>query len=75
MKISTHQSIDKAHEDMKPGRMYINSGTLTESSINRSPSAYLNNPEEERKKYEYNTDNIMTLLKFVSEDGTDLGNV
>ncbi|KAA0185811.1 hypothetical protein HAZT_HAZT008098, partial [Hyalella azteca] len=69
------ESIIRAHNSMTTGRLYYSSGELLNSSINRSPSAYLNNPEEERAKYQYDTDKTMTLLKFVAEDGTDLGMV
>ena len=44
------ESIKQAHDNMKPGHLYINNGTLLDASINRSPSAYLNDPEEERSK-------------------------
>ncbi|KAK7086864.1 Neutral ceramidase, partial [Halocaridina rubra] len=67
------QSIKMAHENVVPGYIYVNSGELLDTSINRSPTGYLNNPEEERAKYEYDTDKLMTLLKFVGEDGTDIG--
>ena len=36
--------------------------------MNRSPSAYLNNPAEERSKYQYNVDKEMTLIKFVDDE-------
>ena len=42
------ESVKIAHENMRPGHLYINTGMLLDASINRSPSAYLNNPEEER---------------------------
>lgn len=35
---------------MKPGRVYRNRGELDDSSLNRSPHSYLNNPEEERRR-------------------------
>ena len=66
-------SIDRAHNSMTVGNIYMNSGQLLNASINRSPSAYLNNPESERSKYIYNTDKNMTLLKFQASNGTDLG--
>lgn len=44
------ESIKMAHDGLKPGRMMISTGNLTDASINRSPSAYLNNPAEERSK-------------------------
>jgi len=40
-------------------------GDVKEASINRSPSAYLLNPAEERSRYPSNVDTQMTLLKFV----------
>lgn len=42
------ESVKIAHENMRPGHLYINTGMLLDASINRSPSAYLNNPGEER---------------------------
>lgn len=44
------------------------SGDLLDAGVNRSPSAYLNNPAEERSKYEYNVDKEMTLIKFVDDE-------
>ena len=41
--------------------------------MNRSPSAYLNNPASERSKYKYNVDKEMTLLKFVDEEWGPVG--
>lgn len=40
-------------------------GEVENAGINRSPSAYLFNPPEERAKYPSNVDTEMTLLKFV----------
>ena len=36
---------------MKPGRIYRSRGELGDSSLNRSPHSYLNNPEDERHRY------------------------
>ena len=44
------ESINIAHNSMQPGRLLINSGQLYDASINRSPTAYLFNPPEERAK-------------------------
>jgi neutral ceramidase len=38
------------------------------ANINRSPSAYLNNPAEERANYKYDVDKEMSLLKFVDAE-------
>lgn len=45
---------------------------MLNASINRSPSAYLLNPAEERAQYQYDTDKNMTLLKFSGKYG-DVG--
>ncbi|CAL9774845.1 unnamed protein product [Musa acuminata subsp. burmannicoides] len=61
------QSIIEAHENLRPGNIFVNNGELLDASINRSPSAYLNNPATERSHYKYDVDKEMTLLKFVDE--------
>lgn len=48
-------------------------GELLDAGVNRSPSAYLNNPSEERSKYKYNVDKGMTLLKFVDDEWGPVG--
>ncbi|XP_030498430.2 neutral ceramidase 2 [Cannabis sativa] len=68
------QSLIQAHENLKPGSIFINQGDVEKGGINRSPSAYLLNPEEERGRYKSNVDSLMTLLKFVdSASGKSLG--
>ena len=42
------ESVKIAHGNMMPGHLLVNSGMLLNASINRSPSAYLSNSEEER---------------------------
>ncbi|KAM3236864.1 neutral ceramidase 2 [Capsicum annuum] len=67
-------SIVQAHNNLKPGSIFINKGDLENAGINRSPSAYLFNPKEERSKYNTNIDTLMTLLKFVDGDtGNSIG--
>lgn len=48
-------------------------GELLDAGVNRSPSAYLNNPAEERNKYKYDVDKEMTLLKFVDDEWGPVG--
>ena len=48
-------------------------GELLDAGVNRSPSAYLNNPAAERAKYKYNVDKEMTLLKFVDDKWGPIG--
>ncbi|CAN1322845.1 Neutral ceramidase 2 [Linum perenne] len=67
-------SIVEAHNNLKPGSVFINTGEVENAGINRSPSAYLTNPPEERAKYASNVDKEMTLLKFVdATTGTSVG--
>ncbi|XP_018536315.1 neutral ceramidase [Lates calcarifer] len=67
------KSIDIAHRSMKPGRIYRNRGELDDSSLNRSPHSYLNNPEDERQRYKWNTDKQVLVLKFTDLDGDGIG--
>ncbi|XP_018320936.1 neutral ceramidase [Agrilus planipennis] len=60
------QSILRAHNSMVEARIFLNSGELLNVNINRSPAAYLFNPEEERNEYKYDVDKEMTQLKFLS---------
>lgn len=69
------RSIDRAHLAMKKGRIFYNEAPLLEASINRSPSAYLNNTEEERNLYKNTTDKNMYLLKFVDLENKPIGSI
>lgn len=48
-------------------------GELLDAGVNRSPSAYLNNPSTERSKYKFDVDKDMTLLKFVDDEWGPVG--
>uniref|UniRef100_A0A5K3FEN8 Neutral ceramidase n=1 Tax=Mesocestoides corti TaxID=53468 RepID=A0A5K3FEN8_MESCO len=67
------QSVKLAYQSRTEGKILVASGILSNASINRSPLAYLQNPENERKRYSSDVDLTMTLLKFVANDGTELG--
>ncbi|XP_032347300.1 putative neutral ceramidase C isoform X3 [Camelus ferus] len=67
------KSIEIAHRNMKPGKIFINKGNVDGAQINRSPSSYLQNPVSERARYSSNTDKEMVLLKLVDLNGDDLG--
>ncbi|XP_044505566.1 neutral ceramidase 1-like [Mangifera indica] len=67
------KSIIQAHENLRPGSIFVNKGELLDAGVNRSPSAYLNNPAAERSRYEYNVDKEMTLLKFVDDQWGPVG--
>ncbi|KAJ6750243.1 hypothetical protein OIU85_000841 [Salix viminalis] len=67
------KSIIQAHENLRPGSIFVNKGELLDAGVNRSPSAYLNNPAEERNKYKYDVDKEMTLIKFVDDEWGAIG--
>lgn len=67
------ESIAMAHSKLQTATAKQAVGQVYKSSRNRSPTAYANNPEEERAQYPYNTDKNMTLLRFDSTNGTELG--
>lgn len=50
MEILIIQSIERAHDAVVPGKIFIGFGEILDANINRSPSAYLNNPQKEREK-------------------------
>ncbi|KAK1774462.1 Neutral/alkaline nonlysosomal ceramidase [Copromyces sp. CBS 386.78] len=57
-------SIKRAHESLQEGYLDIGTTDINDGTSNRSPSAYLANPESERAKYPFNTDKTLTLLRF-----------
>ena len=65
-------AIKEAHDNLKPGHILFNSGSLTNASINRSMEAYNNNPQSERNGYGEAIDSEMQILRLVQE-GTDVG--
>jgi len=67
------ESISMAHHRLTPAKASTASGILDDSNINRSPTAYILNPAEERAQYGHDTDHEMTVLKMLGDDGTELG--
>lgn len=67
------KSIIRAHQNLEPGTIYIEESELSNTSKNRSESAYLKNPEEERKQYQHDTDKSFTQLKLVNEKQEPIG--
>eukprot|EP01035_Chromulina_nebulosa_P019096 gene19096-24924_t len=62
------ESILKAHYNLQQSNILINQGKLYDSNINRSPTSYLLNPQEERDQYsDGDTDKTMLLIKFTNE--------
>ncbi|OSX61428.1 hypothetical protein POSPLADRAFT_1066191 [Postia placenta MAD-698-R-SB12] len=66
-------AVRRAHASLAPGRLTLGNTTVLGVNINRSPSAYMANPPEERAKYEYDVDKDMTLLRFDDADGNARG--
>jgi neutral ceramidase len=63
------EAILAADADLKPGRILFAQGDVHDAGVNRSRVAYMNNPAEERARYQTDVDTTMTLLKFVRDDG------
>uniref|UniRef100_A0A6B2E5V5 Neutral ceramidase n=1 Tax=Phlebotomus kandelakii TaxID=1109342 RepID=A0A6B2E5V5_9DIPT len=71
--IGIAKSISRAHKSMTEGRLFISEREILNVNINRSPSAYLNNPEEERNQYKYDVDKTLTQIRFVTSSGKLMG--
>lgn len=67
------KSIERAHNAVVPGRIFITHGEVHGANINRSPFAYLNNPKAERDKYKYDVDKILTQMQFIGADDKPVG--
>uniref|UniRef100_A0A182MZX1 Neutral ceramidase n=1 Tax=Anopheles dirus TaxID=7168 RepID=A0A182MZX1_9DIPT len=68
------QSVIRAHNNMVEARIYAAETEVLGANINRSPSAYENNPPEERAQYRHNVDKTLVQLQFVhARDGTPFG--
>ncbi|XP_076396193.1 neutral ceramidase isoform X4 [Megachile rotundata] len=67
------KSIERAHNAVVPGRIFITYGEVQKANINRSPLAYLNNPKAERDRYKYDVDKAITQMQFIGADDRPLG--
>ncbi|XP_044261927.1 neutral ceramidase-like [Tribolium madens] len=67
------RSVVRAHENMVDGKIFISTGELTGANINRSPTSYLLNPEEERDRYKYDVDKEMVQLQLVNSAKSTIG--
>lgn len=56
-------AIRRAHDNLALSRLTVGTTETTDGNTNRSPWAYLGNPEEERQQYDYDVDKTMTLLR------------
>lgn len=76
----TVRAVQKAHDDYMARRdratkgqtkakIYYGNSILKEAHINRSPFSYLQNPQEERDKYDSDQDDVFHMLQFLDDDG------
>lgn len=67
-------SIQRAHQSLGPGYLSFGSIEVDDANVNRSPYAYLANPESERERYSHDVDKTLTMLRFRSaETGKSMG--
>jgi len=67
-------AIQRAHKSIVPGYLSVGQTEVKNGNINRSPYAYLQNPQEERNGYASDVDKTMTVLKFErASDNQPLG--
>ena len=59
------RSVQRAYASLQPATIYYNKGELLDASVNRSPTAYANNPAQERALYKHDTDKEMFLLRVI----------
>ena len=64
-------SIRQAHNNLRPGEIYIANGHIENCGLNRSLAAYNNNFKGDRDKYGAATDKEMLFLKFTDSSTTD----
>ncbi|EIM80776.1 Neutral/alkaline nonlysosomal ceramidase [Stereum hirsutum FP-91666 SS1] len=69
----TVKAVLMAHDSLAPGTLSVGNATVVDGNRNRSPSAYLANPADERALYEYDQDKDLSLLKFDDADGNARG--
>lgn len=69
----TVRAVRRAHASLAPGKLSFGVATIIGGNVNRSPFAYLQNPAEERAKYEYDVDKDMSLLRFDDISGKARG--
>ncbi|CDO72669.1 hypothetical protein BN946_scf184985.g88, partial [Trametes cinnabarina] len=66
-------AVQRAHASLAPGKLSVGNTTVLDGNRNRSPSAYLANPAEERARYKYDQDKDLTLLRFDDANGNARG--
>ncbi|KAJ3115034.1 hypothetical protein HDU96_001261 [Phlyctochytrium bullatum] len=64
------EALQAAYAALRPARVFVTKGRVDGGSVNRSPTAYENNPAEERARYEGNVDTEMVQLNLFEDDRT-----
>ncbi|KAJ8730528.1 hypothetical protein PYW08_001941 [Mythimna loreyi] len=64
------RSIVRAHENMAPARLFFAQSQVKQAHKNRSPYSYDHNPYDEILRYEGNTEETLTQVRIVKEDGS-----
>lgn len=67
------QAVKRANENLAPGKIFINKGDVEDCGFNRSQMAFESNLEWQQDKTISNTDKEMLLIKFVKNDGKEIG--
>ena len=66
-------SIVRAHDGLAPGRLRAGKIRVDGANVNRSPTAYVKNPEAERALYTDDVDKDLTLLRIEDDKGRAIG--
>lgn len=66
-------AVQRAHASLALGKLSLGNTTILDANINRSPTAYLANPADERARYRYDVDKDMTVLRFDDLNGNARG--
>ncbi|KAH9888505.1 Neutral/alkaline nonlysosomal ceramidase [Cubamyces lactineus] len=66
-------AVKRAHASLAEGKLSLGNTTVVDGNRNRSPSAYLANPAEERARYQYDQDKDLTLVRFDDANGNARG--
>ncbi|UYQ60519.1 neutral/alkaline ceramidase [Streptomyces peucetius] len=66
------ESVAEAHDDLRPGTITLGRGELHNASVNRSRTAFEQNPARDKAAFPDAIDPAMTVLRF-RQGGTDVG--
>lgn len=67
------ESIERADANLEEASIRLAHGEVSDTGINRSREAYLQNPAAERDRYATDVDSLMTLLRFDGAGGRPIG--